>query len=204
MNDTLDVLLVESAPHAGDAVACELEAGGHRVHRCHRPEGGAFPCVGLESGDCPLDAGVDVALVVRHRVLPHPTPFESGATCAIRAEVPLVEVGPDVLDPFEPWAHRCTSRDVVQACRTASAEPYRVLEEAVLERLRTLLDASGTDPGSVSCVVTNDKPRLDVRLIGPDLPPALRQALAVRAHDAVRERDRSYSEVILSYLVDDR
>jgi hypothetical protein len=120
MAQTLDVLVMESHPHAADEAEAALVAAGHRVHRCHEPGGHGFPCVGvIDPAACPLDRGVDVALLVRRRVAPRPTPWEGGVSCVIRAGVPLVEAGPDVLDPFERWVVARSDGDVGQACRRA-------------------------------------------------------------------------------------
>lgn len=120
----LDVLVVESLPRAAAAAAEALTAAGHTVHRCYDDGVPGFPCYAVAGpGACPLDHHVDVALVVRRRVDPRPTVFERGVACALRAGVPVVEQGPDLLDPFAPWIEqRLTDRDdVVDACRRAAA-----------------------------------------------------------------------------------
>jgi hypothetical protein len=132
MAQTLDVLVMESHPHAADEAVAALVAAAHRVHRCHEPGGRSFPCVGLTNpGACPLDRGIDVALLVRRRIAPRPTPWEGGVSCVIRAGVPLIEEGPEILDPFEPWVTARSDGDVVAACS-------RVLEEgrSTARRLR--------------------------------------------------------------------
>lgn len=125
----LDVLLIESRPGSGAIDAGRLEAAGHRVHRCHPdtrpgleaplPARDRYLCTGVTAW-CPLDDGVDVALLVRRRVMPRPVAREAGVSCALRAGVPVVEDGPAVLDPFEPWLAGRVAGDVVAACEAAA------------------------------------------------------------------------------------
>ena len=62
----IDVLLLESHPHVGDRAAGDLEAAGHRVHRCYARRRATLHCVALaEDGRCPIDDGIDVAVLVR-------------------------------------------------------------------------------------------------------------------------------------------
>src|SRR3546814_11583513 len=100
----MDVLLIQSRPGAARAAAESLEAAGHRVHLCHEPGEPAFPCKGLvDPSSCPLEGHIDVALLVRPRIAPRTTAVEDGVTCALRAGVPLVEQGSQVLAPYAPW-----------------------------------------------------------------------------------------------------
>jgi hypothetical protein len=122
MTGALDVLLIESSPHAGAAAAAELKAAGHRVHRCFRPGACGFPCVGVtHPSACPIDRGIDVALLVRPRVNPRPTQLERAVSCVIRARVPLVEYGPSILDPYESWLAARAEGRVTDACVEAAA-----------------------------------------------------------------------------------
>ena len=92
MNETLDVLLLENRPGAGEIEQAALEEAGHRVHRCHPAGDREFACVGIvDGGTCPLDGQIDVTLLVRRGVSPRPTPFEDGVRCAIRHGTPIVE-----------------------------------------------------------------------------------------------------------------
>jgi hypothetical protein len=87
-------------------VVDELAGSNCEVLRCVEPGRPAFPCVGLRTGSCPLDAGgtVDVAVAVRSRAHPRPRLAELGAVCALRDGIPLVIAGSRALNPFEPWA----------------------------------------------------------------------------------------------------
>ena len=143
---SLDVLLVESHPGNGARVAGALERAGHHVHRCHEPGATGFPCTEITSpGSCPLDAGVDVALLVR-RVAPHPTDLEQGVSCALRAGLPIIEDGPTILDPFEPYLtgrvavsfHReGTNLRIDLAGPPAAAATRQALGVRVLDALRS-------------------------------------------------------------------
>ena len=96
--------VLESVPAAAERAAIALRGGGHRIHRCYEPGERGFPCKGVrDPAACPLEAGVDVAVLVRPRVAPRPTALETGVSCALRAGIPLVEQGREALDPFAPW-----------------------------------------------------------------------------------------------------
>lgn len=132
MGDRLDILLIESQPGDGDLDAALLEAAGHSVHRCWPPQRyGRTPrrdrylCVGVTRQRCPLQEGIDVALLVRGRLASEPTVRESGVTCALRASVPVVEDGVDLLDPFTPWLSGRAGMDVVTACEEAARRNER-------------------------------------------------------------------------------
>jgi len=121
MTENMDVLVIESRRHYADQAVATLEAAGHRVLRCFDPGDEGFPCRGVTRPDeCPIDRGVDVALVVRPRVAPQPTPLETGVSCALHAGVLLVEKGTASRDPFDPWlARRVGDEGVVAACEAA-------------------------------------------------------------------------------------
>ena len=96
----LNVMVLESDRGAADTVKRELTAAGHEVLTCHVPGSRTFPCVGLEDQwRCPLRShSVDLALTVRSRHRAQPTASEDGVRCALMHRVPLVVVGPPLLD----------------------------------------------------------------------------------------------------------
>ena len=199
MTRSLDVLVVENRNGAADAAVRTLEAAGHRVHRCHSPGDRGFPCRGVADPEgCPIDGHIDVAVLVRRKVTPRPTPLEDGVSCALRAGVPIVEDGPAALDPFEPWiADRVRpDGDVVVACALAADRAFDPLREKVRSKIAPLLVAAGIDPALVGCDVDPTALALRVHL---DLPVAvdtgLEQALGVRVLDAVRASGRTYGQV---------
>jgi hypothetical protein len=198
MTTPLDVLVMESHDGTAELATRALVQAGHRVHRCHPPGDRGFPCVELERpGSCPLNAPVDVALAVRREVTPSPTGLEDGMRCAIRAHVPVVEDGPETLDPFDPWlAARVTDGDVVGACEAAAERAFAPLEREVMQRIGGLLSVAGVPASDVSCRVVADWPRLIVRVdVTAALDTSIEQAIAVRALDAVRSRPSTLGSV---------
>lgn len=198
----LDVLVVESHPGVGQAASEALTAAGHTVHRCHEAGTPAFPCKGLtDAEECPVGPNLDVALLVRRRVTPRPTELEGGASCVIRAGVPLVEYGPDVLDPFERWiAGRAENDDdVVSSVESAAAEALRAVARAVEQHLTKLLQNEGIDPGAIHCSIERRHPRLVVRLRSDVVvDERVRHAIGVRALDAIRANmPVTYGEVTI-------
>ena len=100
---SVDVLLLESHPHVADQTAVSLEAAGHRVHRCYAATRDTT-CLALAGdGQCPIDDGIDVAVLVRAPLEAAPTHLETGVVCARRAAIPIVEQGPEHPDPWSPW-----------------------------------------------------------------------------------------------------
>jgi hypothetical protein len=115
----MEVLVVESEPHAADVAIVQLEGLGHQVKRCHEPETGtqSFPCIGLASGHCPLDEDeIDVVLTVRGASHPNPTPLEDGITCALRRRLPVVVSGCTELNPFARFGVTVAEGGVPSAC----------------------------------------------------------------------------------------
>ncbi len=204
----LDVLLLEATPGDGRADTLALEAAGHRVHRCF-PEGsppgavhpsGWAPCQALTEGRCPLDEPIDVALLARHGMHPRPEPGEAGIRCAVRAGVPVVEDGGDLLDPFAPWiARRTDAGGVVAACEEAARDAMA----PVVDRLRVssdrLLRAAGVHPDEVDAAFEIDRDRLVVRLTGPELPAHTARALCDRARGALSVLPRRFARVDVGY-----
>jgi hypothetical protein len=198
MTRSLDVLVLENRPGSARIAVEELTAAGHRVHRCHQPGTPSFPCRGVvDAAACPLQGPIDVALVVRHHIHPQPSSYEHGVACAIRAGVPLVEEGSAILDPYDPWVTaRVEAGSVAEVCAQAVERGHQPVAADVLERCAPLLDAHGIDLSAVACRIELWWPRLQVHI---DLPvqvtDGVREALAVRALDAVRASRRTYGTV---------
>lgn len=198
MPGSLDVLVLENGPGGARSAVEELEAAGHRVHRCHEAGQPAFPCRGVvEPSDCPLEGPIDVALVVRHHVHPQPSPLEDGVSCALRIGVPVVEEGPGILDPYEPWiTTRVQGTSVAEACEQAVELGYQPLVDDILRRCSVLFSSAGIDRLAVGCHIELAWPRLIVHLEVPGpVTQGVREALAVRALDAVRAARRTYGTV---------
>ncbi len=199
MTDHLDVLVVENRRHAADGAVAALGAAGHHVHRCYEPDSPGFPCTAIrEPGTCPLDHGVDVALSVRSCIEPRPTRYEFGVSCAIRAAVPIVELGPADLDPFEPWVACRAGDDVLAGVETAADRGLEELRAAIRIRVKAILPPS-IDPRAIMCGFEREGQRLVVHLHGPQIAKRIEQALAVRVLDAVWHSGRTYGQVDVSY-----
>jgi hypothetical protein len=200
MTRPLDVLVIESRPGAAAEAVRALEEAGHRPLTC-RDEASGLPCRGVASpDDCPLAHRPDVALLVRSRVDPRVTSLETGALCALRAGVPVVESGSAALDPFEPWlAGRVGAEGVVAACEAGADQALDELRREILRRVAPTLSAVGIPVCDARCTVEDVDLRLRVRF---DLPApadrALQQALAVRVLDALRSSRRTFGGVDVS------
>ncbi len=202
MTAQLDVLVIESHPGAAAAATDALEAAGHRTSTCD-PEGAdrEFPCRAvIDPADCPLDARPDVALLVRDRN-GEPGVREQGASCAIRAGVPLVEAGPPALDPYEPWlAGRVEGDgDVVAACEAARIAALGATRRRILTLVRPSLAAARITMADVACGIEPRGAGLRVRFdIQAPVAAGLCQTLAVRTLDAVRDARQPYEHVSVS------
>jgi hypothetical protein len=202
MRERLDILVMEAEPHTNDAAITALEAAGHRVHRCHDADSPGFPCRGaLDRTACPVDLDLDVALLMRHGIRPEVSPLEAGATCAIRADVPIVELGTDLLDPFAPWVDRriASAAEAPGACEDVAIHSRDPLRRAIRNRISALLDAAGIDSTAVECTIGGGSTSLDVHLDLPE-PVGVRveHALAVRVLDAIRSSGRTYGKIDVS------
>jgi hypothetical protein len=195
----LDVLMIESEPGTGTGAAADLLVAGHRVHWCHDSFDRGFRCRGLhEPSTCPLERHVDVAFVARDGVNPRPTALEAGVRCAIRARVPVVEQGTEVLDPYAPWVDERIVRgeDPVAACERAALSTHVTLEAGIRSRISGLLAASSIPPDVVHCRFHLNGQRLDIELVLPiEVSKRVKHALAVRVLDAVRTTERTYGRV---------
>lgn len=190
--------MLENGRGGGRLAVEELVAAGHRVHRCHDPGAPTFPCRGIDDpSKCPLDGPLDVALLVRHHIHPHPSVLEDGVACAIRAGVPLVEQGPDILDPYTPWVTSRVGREPLgRACEEAVATAFDPIVKDVLRRCGVVLEAAHIDPERIGCRMELVWPRLIVHIDVPGpVSKRLREALAIRALDAVQAGRRSYRKI---------
>lgn len=202
MDEALDILVMEAQPYADHEAIEALEAAGHRIHRCHDEGSTGFPCRGAVDRDaCPLDLDLDVALVVRRGVRPQPSPLEAGVTCAIRADVPVVELGTDLLDPYAPWIERriASAAEAPSVCIDVASRRRAPLRRAIEARIAALLRAAGMDAADVECTIGGGSMSLQVHLALPH-PVGMRveHALAVRVLDAVRSSGRTYGRIDVS------
>lgn len=200
MEAPLDLLLIESHTGVGGPTAERLAAEGHTLHRCH--DGPAsFPCVGVSDPDaCPVSGPVDAVVVVRRGVCPSPTPLEDGVPCALRAGIPVVEHGTDVLDPYDDLldARVARAESVADACVRAIERSLEPVRERILAAFVPLLEANGWSADAVSVQLSGRGTSLRVDLSGPATSGHLGGRLAVMASDAVRDLRRRWSPVSVS------
>jgi hypothetical protein len=200
MTRPLDVLVIESRRGAAAEAVRALEEAGHRPLTCWDEVSG-LPCRGVATpDDCPLARRPDVALLVRPRVDPHAASLETGALCALRAGVPVVESGPRALDPYDPWlAGRVGDEGIVAACEAGASQALDELRREILRRVAPTLAATGILVCDARCTIEDVNMRLHVHF---DLPApidrASQQALAVRVLDALGSSRRTFGGVDVS------
>jgi len=126
----LSVLVVGTDDWAIEQSAAALQAAGHEPLRCHDAGAPVFPCNALLPGRrCPLDIGVDAVVTSRARPLTVPTLSETGVTCALHAQVPLVVAGISNRGPFNELAARIVTEQghVAAAVEAVSAQQPAVI-----------------------------------------------------------------------------
>jgi hypothetical protein len=200
MTRHLNVLVAESHPGLAASDIAALEAAGHTVHRCYEPGQRGFPCTAVHGKPCPLDGPIDVAYLHRLPMTPRATPLEDGVRCAVRQDVPVVEHGSSLLDPFEPFVDAWVADgDVVATIEEVAEHRYDPLQLDVLQRIGPLLQSAGISADHVSCRVVPEGLDVDIRLV-VDAPedPRLDAALSVRALDAVRAGRQRFGHVGVS------
>ena len=204
MTTRLDVLVLDDGiEHAtASAAGAVLEAAGHRVHRCHPPGAGPFPCTGI-AGDapCPIQTGVDVAVVFGGAPGGWTEPggaVPTGLVCAAREGIPLVTEQPVEVEGITTYAIGADG-DIATAVRRASDHRFDGIRARIERVIARPLRNAGIDPAAVRCAVERDGATIRVRLEGPEAARALRQAIAVRAFDAIRPTRRTHTRVELTY-----
>lgn len=186
------ILCLEARWTDGDRVAEQLRAGGHDVVRCYDEGAGpSSPCVGLDRpGSCPLDVdgGVDVAVDVRPRGEPHPTPREAGVTCALRQGVPLVVAGADDPGPFSRWGVAVPAGgDLTAACHEARRRGLDDLGRTIAIATCQAIGGHYRAGADVRADVSRRGHELVVTVHRPAAAHALDGAIATHAHRAARD-----------------
>ncbi|MBI2710397.1 MAG: hypothetical protein HYX34_11985 [Actinobacteria bacterium] len=199
------MLLIESEPSAGDAVAAGLVDTGHTLVRCHPQGAAAFPCVALQAARvCPLDTGdVDVTVTVRNPGASAVSAGEAGVTCSMRRGVPVVAVG-DPHDAFSGLATRAgPGEDVAAVCGRAVAAANDRLTVPVRREVDHMLESAGLAGTESRVEVFREGPVLRLRvLVDPATPAALRNVIAVRAHGVLRRT--AVEAAVIDIAVGDR
>lgn len=187
----MEVLVVESEPGAAAIAIAQLKAGGHQVKRCHEPGARAFPCAGLDPGHCPLeDDAIDVALTVRARTRPRPSPLEDGVICALRRRAPVVVAGRTTLNPFAPYPVTIAGVDVVEACERAATGPQLEHEGVGTRVLEETLARAGLPTEAGRVLVHRSGSGLRITLSFPaETSKKVREIASVRVAGAVRAFD---------------
>jgi hypothetical protein len=94
---------------------------------------------------------------------------EDGVACALRAHIPLVVAGRDMLNPYEEWADEVVEDgDVAAACESVVSAPSRDHSEVASDALREAVRRRSGSAGDVDALVWRDHDRLRVRLEGVD------------------------------------
>lgn len=182
------VLLLSSDDDRLAEIEADLTGAGYEVTRCVAEGAPGFPCVGLTAGACPLDAGggVDVALDVRVHPWPHPTPRETGVSCAVRAGVPLVVIGSEG-NPFAPWAVATlpSGAGIAERCDDAIEKALEAHRAAAADAVAAVLANHGCEGAAYAVDVRRRQGRLNVRITA-DAPADVRGVAATRAAVALR------------------
>ncbi|MGZ4711339.1 MAG: hypothetical protein ACXV9S_00070 [Acidimicrobiia bacterium] len=187
----MDVLVTESIAGAAQTAAQELEAAGHRVHRCHGEGAPVFPCAGLAADRCPLETGtIDLVLAVRPHVRTHPVASEDGVTCALRRRVPVAIAGQTVMNPFEPFGAQPVEGDLVAECERIAGSSRSAHEDVATKVMHETLEVEGmtTDHSSVSIRRVDGRLKVQV-LVDRSVPAKVRELIAVRVVGKLREYD---------------
>ena len=178
-------LLIEPTPTGPASLARDLGAAGHDVVRCHPADGPAFPCAGIDHA-CPLDDGrpIDVAITVRDEPSPAPTPDEGAVSCAIRAGLPVVVVGPAGANPFATWSESCHDPAEVEEASERAIESVAARRAAPLAaEVERIIALEGEDVGTVDVSVAR-RGELAVVTVRSEreLPKRLAGVVATRIH----------------------
>lgn len=195
--ERMRVLLIESEPGSGVDDAIELTRRNHQVFRCYHD--GDTLCAGITRGACPLDASIDVALIERDGAASAPTAFETGAVCAIRQGVPLVERGSLDNDPYGPWLSGRVFFSAPVACARALDARDEGLTRDMRGRLAPLLEPHGIDPEDVSLSCRIEHTDLQVVVHGPDLSTELRNLITARVTDNLTSTGRDFARISVAY-----
>ncbi len=201
----MHILLMETDRRASDHAAHRLRDAGHTVSRCHEPGLPTFPCNGL-CGDrgCPLDGPdpVDAVVTVRAHPYPRPTAFEDGVVCALRRRVPLVVTGTSALSPFDKWtAVVADELDVVEACKTAVAQPIADLTSAARDEVLRVLALRGMPQDGADAVVRRRVGGVAVSISLPSSSQSCAREIAVRVVSTLTRLDPAASPVDVAVVV---
>lgn len=158
-------------------IGADLRAEGHEVlEQCLPGDDGHHACRGLVDHDCPLDAGVDLALTAlahEHQVA------AAGVVCAQRAGVPVVALG----------RHDAGHPDLFRALEHVAELGDAEVTASVRRALLAVLDDLGIEGGRVALHRDATVERIVAEVPGPIDEPT-RSRIAVRLLDAATATGR--------------
>ena len=194
------VLVVGTLPRSIDQAEQRLRDDGHEVVRCTESGQSAFPCAALtDARGCPLEvAPVDVVFDARERTEAPHSPFEAGASCALKRRIPLVTSG--AAHPFSPWAVAALGEDedIVAGCEAAATSPSAAHGTVATDAARAALEKAGVAAVGTRATVRRRNGGLHVLIELNDSDPALDDMIAVRVVSAVRAFDSDATGVDVS------
>jgi len=197
------VLVVGTLPRSIDQAEQRLRDAGHEVVRCTESGQSAFPCAALtDDRGCPLEvAPVDVVLDAReHAEAPH-SPFEAGASCALKRRIPLVTSG--AAHPLALWAVAAlgSDEDIVAGCEAAATSPSAAHGAVAKDAACAALEKAGVVARDDTCATVRRRAGgLHVLLELSDSDPALDDMIAVRVVSAVRAFDSGATGIDVSIV----
>ena len=185
-----DVLVPDTHSGLATQLAEQLEAAGHRVHRCVTDEA-TDRCIELTDGRCPLDtAPVDVVVSVdatSRGIRP-----ADGAACAARRRIPLVLVGAGGGHPLAPWV--AATPEAERSVEAVAEVLDRPLTRHTAEAERAMLNElrhQGADSAEAVVAVYRRPGRLLVDLTHvASMSHTQAERLATHVAQAVRGYDR--------------
>lgn len=193
------VLMPATTVPAARALADELTAAGHTVHRCHDDADRGLGCSVLRGRQCPVEEfPVDIAVDVREQAGSPQSPLEDGVVCAIRMRLPVIVAGETAGDPFRPWVTEVPGPIAVADVAAIAARPLPQHSQLASAALREFLGevATGADHvevyrqgGSLTAVVS----------VPGGIDRGSRDMAAVRVVKAIREWDRFTSVVDVTF-----
>jgi hypothetical protein len=196
------VLVVGTLPRSIDTAEQRLRDAGHEVVRCTEAGQSAFPCAALtDARGCPLEvAPVDVVFDARERTEAPHSPFEAGASCALKRRIPLVTSG--AANPFAPWAVAALGpdEDIVAGCEAAAGSPSAAHGAVATDAACAALEMAGVvvTAADTRATVRRRNGGLHVLLELADSDPALDDMIAVRVVSAVRAFDSGATGIDVS------
>jgi hypothetical protein len=185
----MNVLVIESEVGSADADAEALSRAGNVVFRCFPDSWGTnerhdpFQCIGVTEGACPLDCGVDVAVMRTDGE--YPSIFTAGSLCAMRRGIPVAEV-----------EH---GQNAVAVAEGAVEDGYEALRTEIRWRIAPLLSELELRGDAIDMHFETIGPDLYVSLLGPKLADTARQRVASRVADAISTSQRVFSKTSVTY-----